>query len=65
MARRSPTKGFTLLEVLVSSTVSLVAVAAASHALMNQYAVLQGRDLSRQANGSAREATQFLDTTLG
>jgi len=64
MARRAHRKGFTLLEVLVSSTVSLVAVAAASHALVNQYAALQGRDLSRQANGSAREATQFLDTTL-
>lgn len=64
MARRAHRKGFTLLEVLVSSTVSLVAVAAASHALVNQYAALQGRDLSRQASGSAREATQFLDTTL-
>ena len=64
MARRAHRKGFTLLEVLVSSTVSLVAVAAASHALVNQYAALQGRDLSRQANGSAREATQFLDTIL-
>ena len=64
MARRAPRKGFTLLVVLVSSTVSLVAVAAASQALIGQYAALQGRDLSRQANGSAREATQFLDTTL-
>ena len=64
MARRASRKGFTLLEVLVSSTVSLVAVAAASQALINQYGALQGRDLSRQANGAAREATQFLDTTL-
>ena len=64
MARRAPRKGFTLLEVLVSSTVSLVAVAAASQALIGQYGALQGRDLSRQANGSAREATQFLDATL-
>ena len=64
MARRASRKGFTLVEVLVSSTVSLVAVAAASQALINQYAALQGRDLSRQATGSAREATQFLDTTL-
>ena len=64
MARRPSRKGFTLLEVLVSSTVSLVAVAAASQALINQYGALQGRDLSRQANGAAREATQFLDTTL-
>ncbi|HEY3585806.1 MAG TPA: prepilin-type N-terminal cleavage/methylation domain-containing protein, partial [Myxococcaceae bacterium] len=64
MARRASRKGFTLLEVLVSSAVSLVAVAAASQALINQYGALQGRDLSRQANGAAREATQFLDTTL-
>jgi type IV pilus assembly protein PilW len=64
MARRAPRKGFTLLELLVSSTVSLVAVTAASHALISQYSVLQARDLSRQANGSAREATQFLDATL-
>jgi prepilin-type N-terminal cleavage/methylation domain-containing protein len=64
MAPRAHRKGFTLLEVMVSTTVSLVAVGAASQALMSQYAALQGRDLSRQANGSAREATQFLDTTL-
>jgi prepilin-type N-terminal cleavage/methylation domain-containing protein len=64
MARRASRKGFTVLEVLVSSAVSLVAVAAASQALINQYSALQGRDLSRQANGAAREATQFLDTTL-
>ncbi len=64
MARRAFRKGFTLLEVMVSSAVSLVAVAAASQALINQYGALQGRDLSRQATGSAREATQFLDTTL-
>jgi type IV pilus assembly protein PilW len=64
MARRASRKGFTLLEVLVSSAVSLVAVAAASQALINQYGALQGRDLSRQANGQAREATQFLETTL-
>jgi len=64
MARRAPRKGFTLLEVLVASTVSLVAVTAASQALVSQYGALQGRDLSRQATGSAREATQFLDATL-
>ncbi|HET9157716.1 MAG TPA: prepilin-type N-terminal cleavage/methylation domain-containing protein, partial [Myxococcaceae bacterium] len=64
MTRRAPRKGFTLVEVLVATTVSMVAVAAASQALITQYTALQGRDLSRQANGSAREATQFLDTTL-
>jgi type IV pilus assembly protein PilW len=64
MARRHVQTGFTLLEVLVSCSVSLVAVTAASQALVGQYAALQGRDLSRQANGSAREATQFLDATL-
>jgi len=64
MTRRASRKGFTLIEVMVSSAVSLVAVAAASQALISQYGALQGRDLSRQANGSAREATQFLDTTL-
>ena len=63
MARRVQT-GFTLVEVLVSCTVSLVAVAAASQALVAQYGALQSRDLSRMANGSAREATQFLDSTL-
>jgi type IV pilus assembly protein PilW len=63
MARRVQT-GFTLLEVLVSCTVSLVAVTAASQALIGQYAALQSRDLSRMANGSAREAAQFLDSTL-
>jgi len=63
MARRVQT-GFTLVEVLVSCTVSLVAVAAASQALVSQYGALQSRDLSRMANGSAREATQFLDSTL-
>jgi type IV pilus assembly protein PilW len=63
MARRVQT-GFTLLEVLVSCTVSLVAVTAASQALLGQYAALQSRDLSRVANGASREATQFLDSTL-
>jgi type IV pilus assembly protein PilW len=64
MTRRRFQRGFTLVELMVSSAVSLVAVAAASQALVSQYAAIHNRDLSRQANGSAREATQFLDSTL-
>jgi type IV pilus assembly protein PilW len=64
MARLPPERGFSLLEVLTASAVSLVAVAAASQALVGQYTALQSRDLSRTANGAAREATQFLDSTL-
>jgi len=64
MARRRIHRGFTLVEVMVSCTVSMIAVAAASQALIGQYSALHSRDLSRQANGSAREATQFLDSTL-
>jgi type IV pilus assembly protein PilW len=63
MARRRQ-NGFTLLEVLTACSVSLVAVAAASQALIGQYGALQSRDLSRIANGAARESTQFLDSTL-
>ncbi len=57
-------RGFTLVEVMVSCAVSLVAVVAASQALVGQYSALQSRDLARTANGSAREATQLLDSTL-
>jgi type IV pilus assembly protein PilW len=64
MTRRRVHRGFTLVEVMVSCTVSLIAVAAASQALIGQYSALHSRDISRQANGSAREATQFLDSTL-
>jgi len=64
MSRRLLPAGFTLVEVMVASAVSLVAVTAASQALVSQYMALQSRDLSRIANGSAREATQFLDSTL-
>jgi type IV pilus assembly protein PilW len=64
MARPQPDRGFTLIEVLTASAVSLIAVTAASNALVGQYTALQSRDLSRTANGAAREATQFLDSTL-
>ena len=64
MALPRPQRGFSLLEVLTASAVSLVAVTAASQALVGQYMALQSRDLSRAANGAAREATQFLDSTL-
>ena len=64
MAPPRPQRGFSLLEVLTASAVSLVAVTAASQALVGQYMALQSRDLSRTANGAAREATQFLDSTL-
>ncbi|HZJ55578.1 MAG TPA: prepilin-type N-terminal cleavage/methylation domain-containing protein [Myxococcaceae bacterium] len=64
MALPRPQRGFSLVEVLTASAVSLVAVAAASQALVGQYMALQSRDLSRTANGAAREATQFLDSTL-
>ena len=57
-------RGFSLLEIVVASAVSLVAVTAASQALVGQYMALQSRDLYRTANGAAREATQFLDSTL-
>ena len=64
MSRRHSQNGFTLVEVMVASAVSLVAVTAASQALVGQYMALQRRDLSRMANSSAREATQFLESTL-
>ncbi len=64
MARSRSQRGFSLVEVLTASAVSLVAVTAASQALVGQYTALQSRDLSRTANGAAREATQFLDSTL-
>jgi type IV pilus assembly protein PilW len=64
MALPRPHRGFSLLEVLTASAVSLVAVTAASQALVGQYMALQSRDLYRTANGAAREATQFLDSTL-
>jgi type IV pilus assembly protein PilW len=56
--------GFTVLEVMVASAISLVAVTAAANALIGQYGALQSHDLKRMANGSAREATQFLESTL-
>ena len=56
--------GFTLLEVMVASAISLVAVIAAANALVGQYGAVQSHDLKRMANGSAREATQFLESTL-
>jgi type II secretory pathway pseudopilin PulG len=63
MSRRVQT-GFTLLEVMVAGVISVVAVAAAANALVGQYAALQSHDLKRMANSSAREATQFLESTL-
>ena len=62
MALPRPQRGFSLLEVLTASAVSLVAVTAASQAMVGQYTALHSRDLSRTANGAAREATQFLDS---
>ena len=62
---RSPVqRGFSLLEIMMATVVSLVAVAAAASALSTQLTVLQGRDLKRGANSSSREATQYLDDTL-
>jgi type IV pilus assembly protein PilW len=63
MSKRVQT-GFTVLEVMVASAISLVAVTAAANALIGQYGALQSHDLKRMANGSAREATQFLESTL-
>jgi type IV pilus assembly protein PilW len=63
MSKRLQT-GFTVLEVMVASAISLVAVITAANALVGQYGALQSHDLKRMANGSAREATQFLESTL-
>ena len=57
-------RGFTLVEVMAATAISMVAVFAAANALIGQYGALQGHDLKRMGNGSARDATQFLDYSL-
>jgi prepilin-type N-terminal cleavage/methylation domain-containing protein len=57
-------RGFSLVELMVASAVSLVAVVAAANALVVQYTAIQSRDLKRTANSSSREAAQSLDSIL-
>src|SRR5262249_55995613 len=52
------------VEGVAGCCVWLVGVAGGAEALIGQYGALQSRDLSRIANGAARESTQFLDSTL-
>jgi len=57
-------RGFSLLEVMMATAVSLIAVFASADALTNQFRMIQSRDLKRGANTSSRDAVQFLDSTL-
>jgi type IV pilus assembly protein PilW len=61
---RRPQRGFSLVELMVASAVSLIGVVTAANALIGQYTAMQSRDLKRTANNTSREATQFLDSTL-
>jgi hypothetical protein len=49
---------------MTASAISMIAVFAAANALIGQYGAIQGYDQTRMANGSARDATQFLDYSL-
>jgi len=62
--KRRAHRGYSLVELMVASAVSLVGVVTAANALIGQYTAIQSRDLKRTANSASREATQFLDSTL-
>lgn len=65
MKRPSPQAGgFTLIELLVAAAIMILAVAAASMALINQYRGLQSSDLTRLANGEDRAAIQSVEHSL-
>ena len=56
--------GFTLLELLTSATIAVVAVAAASVALTTQYRAMQSVDLARGANTQSRAAMTRIESSL-
>lgn len=58
-------RGFTLIEVLVGVTVSLMAIGVIVSTFLSQQRALQALDLSREASNSQRDAMLALQETLG
>jgi type IV pilus assembly protein PilW len=58
-------RGFTLIEVLVGVTVSLLAIAVITSTFLSQQRAMQALDLSREASNSMRDAMLSMQETLG
>lgn len=61
---RSRARGFTLLELLVASTITFLAVGMATMGFITQNQSLQAMDMTRVANESSRDAMLQLETSL-
>ncbi len=58
-------RGFTLIEVMVGVTVSLIVIGVIASTFLSQQRALQALDLSREASNSQRDAMLALQETLG
>jgi type IV pilus assembly protein PilW len=61
---RKRARGFTLLELLVASTITFLAVGMATMGFITQNESLQAMDMTRVANESSRDAMLQLETSL-
>ena len=64
MILRNKSRGFSLLELLTAVTISVLAVAVASSAMINQYKFMLKVDLTRISNNSNRDAITQIEAGL-
>jgi type II secretory pathway pseudopilin PulG len=64
MSARRQSRGFTLIELIISMAIVILAVALAGAGFVAQNQALQSSDLHRIGNASARDAMLTLETTL-
>ncbi|MBF5042811.1 prepilin-type N-terminal cleavage/methylation domain-containing protein [Aggregicoccus sp. 17bor-14] len=63
-ARPSRPRGFTLLELIIASSIMFITIGMASMAFLSQNKNLQAMDMSRVASESSRDALLQLETSL-